>query len=144
MVRHMDLNGLLAPLRPVAKDCCRLKGGIPERPVALAAECFAWLFPRIWRRRCLFRSLLILDWVRQFGLDPTLNVGMRFVALDARGHCWLSLDDHVFCGTEGWPGRHDVLLYFDKDKNVRYWGDFVLHSQRGASFSVLLQTDDKR
>jgi hypothetical protein len=119
MVRHVSFDCLLLSLHPISQNPPKSTELVPERWIAMAAECCACLFPGIWRRRCLFRSLLILDWAHPLGIDPILNVGMRLAPDSEHGHCWLSLANRAFCEPEGWPGRYGTL--FHSDRNVQYW-----------------------
>ena len=124
MVRLLAFDEMLSRLSPLARRASARAETIPEGWIASVAEFYAYLFPRVWRRRCLFRSLLILDWARRVGLNPTLNVGMRLAPDRDQGHCWLSLGNRAFCEPGGgWPGRYGSL--FHSDANVRYWAAVV-------------------
>jgi len=79
-----------------------------QRRIAALAEACSWMHPSLWRRRCLFRSLIILDWARTMGLDPAMNIGMRFDGPSAQGHCWLSLNGACFCEARSWPGGYPI------------------------------------
>jgi len=92
---------------------------VPQGWFGFCADACARLFPSLWKRRCLFCSLIILDWSRRFGIHPTLNVGMRLNPERDRGHCWLSFAGQPFCEMEKqvWPGEEA----FYSGPEVRYW-----------------------
>lgn len=92
---------------------------LPEVYINRAGQFCAYLMPSVWRRRCLFRSLLILDWAHCLGIDPTFNVGMRLDPSGDQGHCWLSMGVRPFCESGGWPSQYDTLIH--RDKGVQYW-----------------------
>lgn len=130
MRRFLAFDAMLLQLSPVAGRPYATPHSLDEAGVARIAECFAVCFPWLWKRRCLFRSLLVLDWARQRGLDPTLNVGMELGLHQDQGHCWLSLGDRPFCERIGWPGRYGAL--FHQSKDVHYWTSLAAGTIRGS------------
>lgn len=115
-VSFEHMTGCLSPL----SGCVPLQEReLPEVCITRASHFCAYLFPKVWRRRCLFRSLLVLDWAHRSGIDPTLNVGMRLDSLGEQGHCWLSIGGRPFCESGGWPGRYDTLMH--REKGLQYW-----------------------
>ncbi len=96
---------------------------LPELAVTLAAELCAFAIPGVWRRRCLFRSLLLLDWAHRLGIRPRLNVGMQLGRSWDRGHCWLSLDEKPFCELRSRPNRYGSL--FHRGGDISYWVQLV-------------------
>lgn len=92
---------------------------IPQWWFRMCADCCACVFPSMWRRRCLFRSLMILDWVHGIGIHATLNVGMNLGPDRDQGHCWLAIADRPFCELGGCPQPPGTVFHSGRD--VRYW-----------------------
>lgn len=90
-----------------------------EWALAWSAAVFSWRFPSIYRRRCLFRSLLLLDWARGRSVQPTVNIGIFAEDRQTQGHCWLSFGLQVFCEPGGWPARYREP--FGGDGGVANW-----------------------
>lgn len=114
---------------------------IPQRWFGYCADRCACIFPSMWKRRCLFRCLMILDWAHRFGIHPTLNVGMRLKTERDSGHCWLSIADQPFCETEIQPWSCGTSFY--SGPVVRYWvcmGEGATPSQHDVSPSLLAET----
>jgi len=125
--RSASFEEMLLCLSPLAADACRLAEKTPEGWIARSGECCAYFFPRMWRRRCLFRSLLVWDWARRSGISPTLNVGMQLGPDRDQGHCWLSVGDRPFCETGGWPSQYGIL--FHRGNDVQYWTSLITDAQ---------------
>jgi hypothetical protein len=117
--RESSFEKMVWCLSPLAAQIRQEPGKTPEGWIARAAESCAYFFPRIWRRRCLFRSLLMLDWAHRLGVSPTLNVGMRLGPNRDQGHCWLSIGHTPFCEPAGWPEHYAVL--FHRSGILQYW-----------------------
>lgn len=116
---EVGFEAMLERLPPVVEPGRSSSAIVPQQWIACCADGFARAFPSLWRRRCLFRSLIILDWAHRNGLCPMLNVGMRLQPGHDRGHCWLSLDNEVFCEL---GGRHQPNeASFHSGSGVRYW-----------------------
>ena len=128
LVQFMSFDEMLLHMSPVAAHNSMPPEKAPEGWIFRTAEFCACLFPRVWRRRCLFRSLLVLDWARQLGINPTLNVGMQLGRHHDQGHCWLSIGERPFCEPGGWPGRYGIL--FHRSSHVQYWTRFAPDAQR--------------
>ena len=75
--------------------------------------------PSIWKRRCLFSSLLIMKWAHSKGLIPKLNIGMREGLKSMEGHAWLSLDGKPFC--ERSTLRENYPIRFSRSRKINYW-----------------------
>jgi hypothetical protein len=131
MLRTLDFETMVQSLHATPGQPSAAPPALPERWMAGAAECCACLFPGLWRRRCLFRSLLIMDWAHQQGIAPTLNVGMRLAAATEQGHCWLSVGDRAFCESGGWP--RDYTLPFHRGRNIAHWAILAPNADRCAS-----------
>jgi hypothetical protein len=119
MLRFLSFDDMLSSISPPATSELTLPEEIPQESIVHTAEFFAYLFPWIWRRRCLFRCLLVLDWARQRGIDPTLNVGVELGKQRDQGHCWLSVDGKPFCEIGGWPQRYGELFY--ESRKIQHW-----------------------
>ena len=126
-----NFEEMLLRLSPLAAKTCHLAEKTPDGGIARIAECCAFIFPRMWRRRCLFRSLLVVDWAHRSGISPTLNVGMQLGPDWEQGHCWLSIGDRPFCESGGWPGRYGVL--FHRGNDVQYWISLIPDAQGSKS-----------
>lgn len=118
---------MLLCMSPLAADTCHLAEKMPDGWIARTGEYCAYFFPRMWRRRCLFRSLLVLDWARRSGISPTLNVGMQLGPDRDQGHCWLSIGDRPFCESAGWPRQYGIL--FHRGNDVQYWTSLIPDAQ---------------
>jgi hypothetical protein len=127
MAHVLSFDEMLLRLSPVAARRLYPAESIPGRWVAATAELFACLFPRVWRRRCLFRSLLILDWAHRSGVHPTLNVGMHLESGRESGHCWLTVGNRPFCEPGDWSGRYGVLFYRRGD--LQHWASTIPGTQ---------------
>jgi hypothetical protein len=123
MAQMVSFDRMLLCLSPLAGHVSLQVENTPDVWMARAAECCAWLIPRVWRRRCLFRSLLVLDWAHRSGIDATLNVGMSLGPQSEQGHCWLSIGGRPFCEPRGWPGGYGVL--FHQSGNLQYWASLA-------------------
>jgi hypothetical protein len=129
MRQFVGFDEMLLCMAPVAVQRPILLGRTTERWVTRAAGWCAYAFPGVWRRRCLFRSLLVLDWARGLGIDTTLNVGMELGVARDQGHCWLSIGDKAFCEPFGWPGRYGEL--FHRCGNLQYWTSLAPDARAG-------------
>ena len=125
---------MLLCLSPLSAGTCHMAEKTPDAWIARTGECCAYFFPRMWRRRCLFRSLLVLDWARWSGISPTLNVGMQLGPDRDQGHCWLSIGDRPFCEPGGWPRRYGIL--FHRGNDVQYWTTLI-HDAQDSDMSIL-------
>jgi hypothetical protein len=123
MAQFVSFDEMLLHMSPLAAHNSMPPEKAPEGWIFRAAEFCACLFPGVWRRRCLFRSLLVLDWARQLGVNPTLNVGVQLGPHRDQGHCWLSIGERPFCEPAGWPARYGIL--FHRSSNVQYWTRFA-------------------
>ena len=117
--RCKSFEEMVASLSPPAAAGSSSSEAIPEAWITGIGEFCAFLFPVLWGRRCLFRSLLILDWAHRRGIRPELNVGMQLGSDRDQGHCWLSRGDRLFCEAGGWPERYGAL--FHSGRGVSYW-----------------------
>jgi len=118
ILQCVSFDEMLVRLSPVAARE-KVPVRIPEGLVFRTADLCAYLLPWLWRRRCLFRSLLVLDWARRLGIDPTLNVGMELGLRQDQGHCWLSIGGRAFCEPGGWPTRYGTL--FHRGGSLQHW-----------------------
>ena len=132
MLQFVSFDEMLSRISPIAEREPMRPTQIPEGWIVRAAEWCACLFPRLWRRRCLFRSLLVLDWARQLGIDPVLNVGMELGPRRDQGHCWLSIGNRPFCEAGGWPKRYGVL--FHRSCGLRHWTSLTPNGLGAATF----------
>jgi len=118
MRRFVGFEEMLVRLYPLDANAVP-PVAVPEDSVLRVAESCAYLFPGLWHRRCLFRSLLVLDWAHRIGIDPTLNIGMELGLAREQGHCWLSLGERAFCEPGGWPRRYRTLFY--RASGLQHW-----------------------
>jgi hypothetical protein len=118
MTRLVSFEDMLMRLCPVERHTGR-PPDVPGGSIFRVADWCAYVFPWLWRRRCLFRSLLVLDWAHRMGIDPTLNVGMELGLNREQGHCWLSIGGEVFCEPGGWPARYRTLFY--RGHRLQHW-----------------------
>jgi hypothetical protein len=114
-----SFEAMLERLYPVNSRASLPYELVPQWWFGFCADGCARLFPSMWRRRCLFRSLMILDWVHRIGIQPTLNVGMRLNPERDQGHCWLSIADRPFCEPGGYLRPYGTVFHSGRD--VRYW-----------------------
>jgi hypothetical protein len=114
-----SFEAMLARLSPAGVQGALSYEQVPQRWFCFCADGCARLFPSMWKRRCLFRSLIILDWVRRIGLQTMLNVGMKLGPGRDQGHCWLSIADRPFCEPGGYLGPYGTVFHCGRD--VRYW-----------------------
>jgi len=142
MLQIVSFDEMLFRLSPLAASQSTTPEQIPEGTIVILAELFSCLFPRLWRRRCLFRSLLILDWSRQHGIDPTLNVGVELGESRDQGHCWLSLDGRPFCESGGWPARYSVL--FHQGRKIQHWTSLAPASPDTVASTEFLQQGGRK
>jgi hypothetical protein len=94
------------------------KRKINEKAIEIVATIFSWLFPSVRKRKCLFRSLLILFWSERFGLSPLLNVGLKFQG-QVQGHAWLTVGNSPFCDSS------QLCVYYPHEMatqgKIRFW-----------------------
>jgi hypothetical protein len=126
MCRRSGFDEMLSCLTPIAARTDAQS--VPERWIYVTADVFARMFPWLWRRRCLFRSLLVLDWAHGLGMDPTLNVGIKLGEHRAHGHCWLSIGGQPFCEPGGWPKLYRKLFY--QDNRIQHWATLTQNLDR--------------
>lgn len=80
---------------------------------------FSFCMPKIKNRRCLFVSLLLLDWFRMKNIDPIINVGISNKRQEVAGHCWLSLMQKPFCELSTLSKNYKIVI--GKTEEIIYW-----------------------
>ncbi len=91
---------------------------INERAIERVAQLFSWLFPSLAKRKCLFKSLLIMKWSEGYGMYPLLNIGMKFSGR-VQGHAWLTVDNLPFCDSSRLCEQYPHPLA--GQGRIRYW-----------------------
>jgi len=115
---------------------------VPQGWFRLCADWCARVFPSMWRRRCLFRSLMILDWAHRMGIHATLNVGMMLRTERDQGHCWLSIGERPFCELGDYLPPSGTVFHSGRD--VCYWvciGTGVSCSSCAVAPPLVAETD---
>jgi len=116
MVKYYTPNELVnAVTGPASKSSV---SRIDETAIEMVANFFSLLFPSIRKRKCLYRSLLILYWSDRFGLSPLLNVGLKFSG-QVQGHAWLTVANQPFCDSSRLCTHYPSELA--TQGRVRFW-----------------------
>lgn len=116
MGKYYTPNELVNAAPSAASKSCAVP--INETAIETVAKFVSWLFPSIRKRKCLYRSLLILCWSERFGLSPLLNVGLKFSG-PVQGHAWLTIGNRPFCDSSRLCAHYPSELA--THGRVRFW-----------------------